>query len=322
VIRQSTQGPAHVRGTSTSIRVAAIGSRLGIDGRGLDQSSISLPRLLQIAQRAFDLKTEHQPWARQPSLALQSQRSAFTVISAPRISPHITRLYHPSWAHLGPSGQPAISRPFRSARPLVLLLTSSQLRSPVVRRGYAKAEPRQGGGQASQRIIRTTPTPRQSCLDPVTQSISLEAMVRVLGSQLSGIGHTSVRSRSPSKQIRTAGLRHVAVVASFLHNHRVDEPFASVTGLTKISARPIPTAPSSRSSMLLRPKTAESSSSDAQDSIAEPNKIGRGSLFLDGAALGRWLMQYLDREIMRPRGGIMAVDPRATPSWGGPSLPT
>jgi len=46
----------------------------------------------------------------------------------------------------------------------------------------------------------------------------------------------------------------------------------------------------------------------------------RGDLYMDGSTLGRWLIKQLNNEVVRPRTGIMAVDLRATPSWGGPSL--
>lgn len=45
-----------------------------------------------------------------------------------------------------------------------------------------------------------------------------------------------------------------------------------------------------------------------------------GIVYLEGDELGRWLQNYLSEQIIRPRQGIMAVDPRLTPSWGGPSL--
>lgn len=46
----------------------------------------------------------------------------------------------------------------------------------------------------------------------------------------------------------------------------------------------------------------------------------RGDLYMDGSTLGRWLIKQLNNEVVRPLTGIMAVDLRATPSWGGPSL--
>jgi hypothetical protein len=62
--------------------------------------------------------------------------------------------------------------------------------------------------------------------------------------------------------------------------------------------------------------------STTRDSDHEQNNLRQGDLYLDGPILGRWLTQQLDHELIRPRAGILAVDPRITPSLGGPSLPT
>lgn len=45
---------------------------------------------------------------------------------------------------------------------------------------------------------------------------------------------------------------------------------------------------------------------------------GAGSLFIDGTALGRWLIEQLGRELGRPRFGTVAVDPRAGTMLAGP----
>jgi hypothetical protein len=47
-----------------------------------------------------------------------------------------------------------------------------------------------------------------------------------------------------------------------------------------------------------------------------------GEIYLDAIELGQWLTDYMSREIAQSRYGIMAIDPRVTPSWGGPSLGT
>jgi hypothetical protein len=55
-----------------------------------------------------------------------------------------------------------------------------------------------------------------------------------------------------------------------------------------------------------------------------PGRLGpaleEGVIYLEAAELGRWLQDYLSEQIIRPQPGIIAVDPRLTPSWGGPSL--
>lgn len=48
--------------------------------------------------------------------------------------------------------------------------------------------------------------------------------------------------------------------------------------------------------------------------------IGGGDLYLETYQLGRWLKTYVGQQLIRPRSGMMAIDPRSTPPWGGPSL--
>ena len=54
------------------------------------------------------------------------------------------------------------------------------------------------------------------------------------------------------------------------------------------------------------------------DQTAERGAIDPADICLDGAVLGRWVMRYLEQQVIRPHGGITAVDPRLTPTWAGP----
>lgn len=48
----------------------------------------------------------------------------------------------------------------------------------------------------------------------------------------------------------------------------------------------------------------------------------RGSIFLDSAALGRWMMDHLAKEASRPISGMTGADPRVTASYPGAPIGT
>jgi hypothetical protein len=58
----------------------------------------------------------------------------------------------------------------------------------------------------------------------------------------------------------------------------------------------------------------------ATDSPADSQQVDRpefAELHLDGAALGRWITRYLERQVMRPQVGAAGFDSRMTPTWAG-----
>ena len=65
------------------------------------------------------------------------------------------------------------------------------------------------------------------------------------------------------------------------------------------------------------PKTSEAS--DPSDALSGAT---RGSTFLDDAALGRWMMDYLAKEAARPISGMTGADPRVTASYPGAPIGT
>lgn len=292
----------------------------GTPGRAFDHASISVSRLLEIAKGMFDLKIEGHAWARPRSLAARSPRSVSRVISASPLPRHIAHLHRPLAVHGGPLGRLAKSQSSRNTCPPALLLGSPRIKIPALRRDYGQVAQRRGEAQANQQTNATAPASQQPHLGSVNEFVSMEAMAGLLGPQLFGISQISGARGSPSEHIRGAGFHHVAIVAPSPRNHGVGQPLGARTRAAKISPPATPTAPSLQSSMSLRLRTDPNKSNEIRDSAADPNKNRRGDLFLEGAALGRWLTQYLNREIMRPRYGIMAVDPRVAPSWGGPSL--
>lgn len=55
----------------------------------------------------------------------------------------------------------------------------------------------------------------------------------------------------------------------------------------------------------------------------KPGQVTKqGNLYIEGSELGRWMSGYIDQQIVVPRNGTMAIDPRITPAWGGPGLGT
>ena len=48
-----------------------------------------------------------------------------------------------------------------------------------------------------------------------------------------------------------------------------------------------------------------------------PSGDTNGELYLDGTSLGQWVSDHLENALLRPRSGVVAVDVRAVPSWGG-----
>ena len=45
-----------------------------------------------------------------------------------------------------------------------------------------------------------------------------------------------------------------------------------------------------------------------------------GTIVIDGAELGRWIVDHLTQAASRPPAGGTAFDPRMTPVWAGPSI--
>jgi hypothetical protein len=50
---------------------------------------------------------------------------------------------------------------------------------------------------------------------------------------------------------------------------------------------------------------------------SEANRPTHAELHLDGAALGRWVTRYLERQVTRPQAGATGFDPRMSPNWAG-----
>jgi hypothetical protein len=53
------------------------------------------------------------------------------------------------------------------------------------------------------------------------------------------------------------------------------------------------------------------------DRPAREQTMAQGDIYLDGARMGRWIVERLAREAERPRSGGTSFDGRMSPAWGG-----
>jgi hypothetical protein len=60
---------------------------------------------------------------------------------------------------------------------------------------------------------------------------------------------------------------------------------------------------------------------DAAGALPEPPAreatTAQGDIYLDGARIGRWIIEHLAREAERPRSGGAGFDGRMSPAWSG-----
>jgi hypothetical protein len=322
VIGPSTLGPAHPRGGSASRQTFAVRTHLHILERTTGESSINLSRLLRIAKGILGPDAGRQSWARLMLLAHGRRRPTSKVITAPRLSPHVAHEHHASRTPENPSSRTAISLSNRSTRALAPWLASSRFKAQVMPDGNTQARQLQVDRSVSRQVGTTAPMSPRSRRPTVMQPVALEAIVQVLGSQLAAFGQTFGGPRSPLGQVRPPRPRRATAVAPFGYNYAGDEPSGGITQLANTSVGAISTAPLSQTLTVSHPATARGKLDKTQGGNGQGNQTGQGDLYLEGSVLGRWLTQHLERELIRPRAGIMAVDPRLTPSWGGPTLTT
>lgn len=71
-----------------------------------------------------------------------------------------------------------------------------------------------------------------------------------------------------------------------------------------------------RQSPTIQPQLPYEDLGDRQSHDAQPQKPSISTLHIDGAALGRWAIQHLERALGKPATGMTGVDPRATAPRG------
>jgi hypothetical protein len=318
-----TRSPVYLRGNSAFRQIFAVRTQLRTLDRMIGESPISLSRLLRIAEGIFGGKVGRLPWARPTSLAHGPQGLALTMMTTiPRTSSHVANHYRPSRAALAPPRRPAASLLVQNMRPLPPGLASPRFKAPIMPSGYAQIRPRAVNRPASRQVEKTAPIAPRAQRTSVIQSIALDAVVSALGSRLSASSQTFGRSRSPLEHVRQPRLLPASAIAPVNYNYAHNELIGGITRLADTSAGAISTASPSHTSAVAGLKAARSNRSGYRDGNGKGKNTEQGDLYLEGSILSRWLTQHLNREIVRPRAGIMAVDPRITPSWGGPSLAT
>lgn len=64
-------------------------------------------------------------------------------------------------------------------------------------------------------------------------------------------------------------------------------------------------------------RAISSPSSSEQPPLGPISGARQGTIVVDGASLGRWILDHLAREASRPAGGTTAFDPRISPTYPG-----
>jgi hypothetical protein len=268
-------------------------------------------------------KTWYPPWTSTRSRALRPSQRTRPMFATPEPSPESAQRFHPSQPPPGSPHRPVMLQALPGIHGLPSQLGSRSLTvraTPPHNLQTKQAELDKGA--VVDAISSIGLRSRRAQQNPVTRSIGLRAIFKTLGAQLSPFGKTFEKFPSPLEQGRSTEHRRNAPASPVGRNYAAHGPFDTLLKLENPSGRTLPTLSSSPMSMGLHSMAASPDLSPTRDSDREQNNPRQGDLYLDGPILGRWLTQQLDHELVRPRAGISAVDPRITPSWGGPSLAT
>jgi hypothetical protein len=65
------------------------------------------------------------------------------------------------------------------------------------------------------------------------------------------------------------------------------------------------------------PEPLQSRLTEAAADQQQTDRPTYAEVHLDGAALGRWVTRYIERQVTRPQAGATGFDPRMTPNWAG-----
>jgi hypothetical protein len=320
VVGLSTLSPVQLRDRNPSRHILAVRTQLYTLDKAIAHHSINLPRLLQIAKGFLGPKVGRSSWAGPASSAKQSQRPTWTAIATPRLSSRMARQSNRSRATVHPIYRPLPSPPYRDIRSLVPSYILPRFKAPIVPGAHMCTDTQQVNTPTDSQAVLTAPISPESHRASVAQSVALNAVVQTLASDLLNFSRTP--RRLPSLHIQQSKLRRTTTVAPFDRSHAGDGQFGGTARIVGTPTMAISTATQSQSATISRPKATWSNPRGVQDGNGKGNKAKRADLYLEVAILGRWLTQHLDREIIRPRAGIMAIDPRLTPPWGGPSLAT
>jgi len=152
---------------------------------------------------------------------------------------------------------------------------------------------------------------RQGSFSPIEPSLDPTPGLRT--ADQAQVGEVDVQSHSSNLPVRQQGLvqssRTVNTIAPVAAGFR---SAANLPG-SYLANGTVPAGTETQQD----PKT-----SDASDSSGASSGATRGSIFLDGVALGRWMMDHLAKEASRPISGMTGADPRVTASYPGAPIGT
>ena len=169
------------------------------------------------------------------------------------------------------------------------------------------------------------PPPQKSRNAPATHSIALARIIQAVVLQNTRLAENSRIAKSLSEHVRMARPLPATALAPVGYYHLGGGQRDVMIGPRKGFTGAIWPRPSSSGSSAAHSEKARYTPGGLQDNgdKGKGEQIAQeGRFYLEGSALGHWLIKRLNLEISQPRSGIMAVDPRITPSWGGPSLAT
>ena len=268
------------------------------------------------------LKAGRLPWVAPTTLAFQPQRSMRIATTTLSRMHQVAYQHRPSRVSLASLRQRTVSLPLRGLLSLPRRILPSTSKASIAPGNYTSTTPRRLERPASGAAKAIALLPLQLHHASMPQPIAIETIVRALASQVSSFVYTFGGRHPPLERLRAARRRLPAAIAPFGYNHPGNSQFDSLARIPHKSPETISTESRPWTMAASHSTTMRRRSSHSQDQHDARNRMGRGDLHLEGSVLGRWLTQHLSREIIRPRAGIIAVDPRITPSWGGPSLST
>ncbi len=152
--------------------------------------------------------------------------------------------------------------------------------------------------------------------------VARDAIVRFPISRHPVSNGTDGKSRFVNGDMKLVRRRYVGAVPPFCHDHSRKHKLGSIVlPVNTATRRFLPSSPF-QTFPAADPKKSRSVQGKDQDVHGRKATPEGGDLYLESSILRRWLFQSLDREVVRPRSGIIAVDPRVTPPWAGPSFAT
>jgi hypothetical protein len=322
VTRPSASGAVRSLGGITLSQTLALYKQFGTFTETIGPATIILPRLLRIVGGIFNPKLRHLPWAKAASLTRRPWGATKAVSATSRLSSPAAVGHDPPWTPRSATPRPRASLPFLDMPPRPLPSGLLRPRAPVGSSRRIQEQLRGTNSTARYPADRPVPISSKIHTTAASQSVAFETVVHLLAGRLSGASQTLGTSRSLLGYVPAATRQRATAVAPVTYKYSGEEPLKGMFPPNNVSTGAILTRSPTGTPMASRPVTVPSILDTSQASSNKARNAGSGNLYLEGSVLGRWMTRRLSEEIVRPRDGTMAVDPRVTPPWGGPSLPT